>query len=99
MAPSALNISQSPLKSPDPAGLNTKCAVTKTNPSPKGNFVCSNLQELNASKIDFNLNSSPKAVPELNSPEVWTQNAYENCTNVPSKCGLLMKCTQAVPTT
>lgn len=92
MAPSALNTSQPLQKSTDPAGLSTKCAVTKTNPSPKGSSVYSNLQELNASRIDFNFNPSPKTVPELNSPEVWSQKAYENRTNLPSKCGsLLMK--------
>lgn len=76
MAPSALNPSQPLQNISDPVGLNIKCAVAKTNPSPKGSYICSNLQELNASRIDFNLNPSPKIVPEPNSPEVWSQKTY-----------------------
>lgn len=77
MAPSALNPSQPLQKIPDPVGLNITCAVAKTNPSPKDSYICSNLQELNASIVDFNLNPSPKTVPEPNSPEVWSQKTYE----------------------
>lgn len=76
MAPSALNPSHPLQKIPDPVGLNINCAVAKTNPSLKGSYISSNLQELNASRIDFNLNPSPKTVPEPNSPEVWSQKTY-----------------------
>lgn len=85
MAPSAINPSQPLEKIPGPVGLNIKCAVAKTNPPPKGNYICSNLQELNASRIDFSLNPSPKTVPEPNSPEVWSQETYVK--TAPSKCG------------
>lgn len=85
MAPSLLNTTQPLQKSTDPAGLSTKCAVKNTNPSSNASAVYSNLQELNASRIDFNFNPSPSTVPELNSPEVWSQKVYENHSNLPSK--------------
>lgn len=78
MSPSALTPCQPLQNIPDPVGLNIKLAVAKTDPSPKGSYICSNLQELNASRIDFNLNPSPKTVPEPNSPEVWSQKTYES---------------------
>lgn len=93
MAPSALNLSQPLQKIPEPVDLNIKCAVAETKLSPilKGGYISSNLQELNASRIDFNLNPSPKAVPEPNSPEVWSQKTYETAYST-LVCGLqLMK--------
>lgn len=88
MAPSALNSSQPLEKIPEPVGLNIKCDVPKTNPSTtlKGICISSDLQELNASSIDFNYNLSPKTVPEPNSPEVWSQKTYETA-NSTRECG------------
>ena len=46
----------------------TNAGITHTNdPKPQ-------INELNASKLVFERNTSPKAVPEPNSPEVWEQN-------------------------
>lgn len=51
-----------------------KRAVTKTAPSAITNgSVTPIINELDASKLVFTRNLSPHAVPEPNSPEVWTQ--------------------------
>lgn len=88
MAPSVLIPSQPLQKIPEPVGSNIKCAVPKTNPSPilKGSYISSDLQELNASSIDFSYTLSPKTVPEPNSPEVWSQKTYETA-NSTRECG------------
>lgn len=89
MAPSALIPSQPLQTTPEPVSLSIKRAIAKTTPSPtlKSSFLSSNFQELNASKIDFNLNPNPKSVPEPNSPEVWAQKSYE-ASKSSLECGL-----------
>lgn len=87
MAPSALIPSQPLQTTPEPVSI--KRAIAKTTPSPtlKSSYISSNIQELNASKIDFNLNPNPKSVPEPNSPEVWAQKTYEAAKSS-FECGL-----------
>lgn len=90
MAPSAFIPSQPLQTTPEPVGLSIKRALAKTTPSPtlkSSSYISSNLQELDASKIDFNLNPNPKTVPEPNSPEVWAQKTYE-ASKSSIECGL-----------
>ena len=48
--------------------------VEKTAPSITDNDPTTPINELDASKLIFERNNSPKAVPEPNSPELWAQN-------------------------
>ena len=75
MAPSAIDPLPETTSELISAGI--KHAIQKTAPSivpHDGNN--SRLQELDASKIIFTRNLSPKPVPEPNSPEVRAMNAY-----------------------
>lgn len=47
--------------------------ITKTAPSIATNGTSSSLPELNASRLIFTRNTTPRQVPEPNSPEVWAQ--------------------------
>jgi len=58
------------------AGVNHTVAKTAPSLKPATNGTSSKLAELDASKIIFTRNSSPKSVPEPNSAEVWAQQTY-----------------------
>ena len=72
MAPSAID----PDTTTDLVRTGIKHTIAETAPSIVPDGHDSGLQELDASKLIFTRNNSPKAVPEPNSPEVWTQNVY-----------------------
>lgn len=53
-----------------------KHIITRTAPSIIANGETTQISELDASKLIFNRNGNPRAVPEPDSPEVWAQNVY-----------------------
>ena len=57
-------------------GTNGTKPLTNVHENGHLNGYHSTIAELDASKLIFTRNTNPKAVPEPNSPEVWSQSEY-----------------------
>ena len=87
MAPTAL----APLQTTSElAHSGIKHILTKTAPSVIANGSSNpGINELDASKLVFTRNLSPHAVPEPDSPEVWTQSVIFSELSLPHSCSIL----------